>query len=235
MTVDVRLYCCRLMVPARRSHQRLAQAPDVKVLPVGPLSFGPMTDPAPQERVELFLERAEVLRSSSAVASIDQTAITLRFGGALGDADAELVAPGDEATLVYFARLRHFDTPKTDVYVRDFFPNLDAGATARRKLVVEHLSQAHADLGRRGNEWPKIVMGASATPRAVWEFWTYSQVLHTDPNKRAAWSSLNAMQQEMAKFVAFGYAGDLFHLVTVVEAMLRAPYGTTRVCRATRH
>jgi hypothetical protein len=178
----------------------------------------PMASP---DRVGLFLERAAVLRSSTAVTLIDETRITLRLDRAGGSAD--LVAPNDEATLAYFARIRHFDTPRTDLYVPDFFPNLETGATPERADVVAHVRQSHTDLGRQGNDWPKIVLGETATPRAVWELWTYSQVLHTDPAKRATWADLDGMRQGMAKFIAHSYAGDLYHLVTVVEAMLRDP------------
>jgi hypothetical protein len=177
---------------------------------------------ASRERVALFLERAELLRTSRAVSWIDATKITIRAGSSQ-EPTADVVAPDEEATLAYFARIRHFDTQRTDLYVPDFFPNLHAGASARRAQVIAHVREAHADLGRRGNDWPKIVLGDGATPRSVWELWTYSQVLHTDPVKRATWADLQAYEQGMAKFIAYAYAGDLYHLVTVVEAMIRDP------------
>jgi len=37
------------------------------------------------------------------------------------------------------------------------------------------------------------------------------------------WAELPQFRQGMAKFVAYAYAAELFHLVTVVEAMLRDP------------
>jgi hypothetical protein len=177
---------------------------------------------ASRERVDLFLERAELLRSSRAASTIDETKITIRFDSS-SDGFADVVGPDDEATVAYFARIRHFDTPKADVYIPDFFANLEDAATARRLAVIAHARQAHADLGRFGNNWPKVVLGEKATPRLVWELWTYSQVLHTDASKRTAWARLDQMKQGMARFIAYSYAGDLYHLVTVVEAMLRDP------------
>lgn len=176
-----------------------------------------------QDRIDLFLERAALLRSSSAVPLIDETRATLRFDDPGNAGRVELEAPDDEATAAYFVRIREFDTPKKAIYVADFFPNLERNGSLRRLAVVQHLRQTHDDLGRRPHDWPRIVLGPDATPRDVWELWTYSHVLHVDAAKRAIWAGLGSLRQGMAKFIAYVYAGDLYHLVTVVEAMLRDP------------
>jgi hypothetical protein len=175
------------------------------------------------DRIELFLDRAAVLRSSRAAASIDETTMTINFSGDGSDIEIDLDAPDDEETLVYFARVRAFDTRGTDLYVADFFPVLVKGAGPSRRAVVDWITRAHEDLGREGYDRPSHVLGTGATPRQVWELWTYGFLLHTDMAKRAVWSGLDDYQKGAAKFVAYSYAADLFHLVTVVEAMLRDP------------
>jgi hypothetical protein len=169
--------------------------------------------------VELFVERAQVLRSSTAVPTIDETALHITFTSE-GAVQADLDAPDDEATIAYFTRIREFDTPKKAIYVPDFFPYLEAGATPRRRQVVAHLRRAHSDLGRERYDRPSQILGPGATPRDVWELWTYSHLMHLDPDKRAKWAALKPYQQAYAKFISYWYAGDLYHLVTVVEAML---------------
>ena len=59
--------------------------------------------------------------------------------------------------------------------------------------------------------------------RQVWELRTYAHLVHSDRAKRARWAELDDFRQGMAKYIAYSYAGDLYHLVTVVEAMLRDP------------
>jgi hypothetical protein len=172
-------------------------------------------------RIELFLERAAVLRSSRAVGIIEKTSMTTTFSSAEADAVVELKAPDDEATLAYFARIREFDTPSKPIYIPDFFPVLAIEATPRRLKVVDWLRQAHADLGRESYDRPRQILGAGATPRHVWELWAYSHLMHVDKAKRAIWSSLGTWQQGAAKFMAYSYAVDLFRVVTVFEAMLR--------------
>ncbi len=172
------------------------------------------------EKIALFLERAEILRSSTAVPTIDATAIHMDFTSG-GEPVTTLTAPDDESTIAYFTRIRAFDTPKTPLYVPDYLPLLEAGATPRRCDLVAFLRRAHADLGREGHDRPGQILGAGATPRDVWELWTYSHLVHTDADKRAKWAALPPFQQAFAKFAAYRYAGDLYHLVTVVEAMLR--------------
>jgi hypothetical protein len=172
-------------------------------------------------RIELFLERASVLRSSKAAATIDDTKMTMRFGSTWSDMEVELTAPDAEATIAYFAWIREFDTPGKPIYVPDFIPVLEVGASPRRLEVIKWLRQAHADLGRESYGRPSHVLGVGATPRQVWELWAYSHVVHTDAVKRAIWSSLDSYQQGAARFIAYSYAGDLFHVVTVAEAMLR--------------
>jgi hypothetical protein len=179
-----------------------------------------MTD-VDDARIELFLERAAVLRSSRAAASIDETAMTVKFGSGSSKIEVEITAPDDEATLAYFTRIREFDTPGNPFYVPDFFLVLTAGASPRRLQVVDWLRAAHADLGREPYDRSSHVLGPGATPRQVWELWTYSQIIHSNASKRATWASLDTYQQGAAKFVAYGYAADLFHVVTVAEAMLR--------------
>ena len=87
--------------------------------------------------------------------------------------------------------------------------------------VVAWLREAHADLGKHPHDWHEIVLGPGATPRQVWELWTYSHILHSEEAKRKTWAELDQVLQGMARFVAYAYAIELFHLVTVVEAMLR--------------
>lgn len=176
-----------------------------------------------QDRIDLFLERAELLRSSRAVPLIDETRVTIRFDDSEHAGRVDLDAPDDEATAAYFVRIREFDTPRKSIYLADFFPSLERDASHRRRAVVEHLRQAHSDLGRRPHDWPGIVLRPGATPRDVWKLWTYSHVLHVDAAKRAVWARFDNLQQGMAKFIAYAYAGDLYHLVTVIEAMLRDP------------
>ena len=174
-----------------------------------------MTDSA----VALFLERAEVLRSSTAVPTIEATAFHLTFDSG-GTPAATLIAPDDEATIAYFTRIREFDTPKKAIYVANFFPLLEDGASPRRRAVVAHVRRAHQDLGRERYDRPGQLLGAGSTPRDVWELWMYSHLVHLDSDKRAKWAALEPWEQVLAKFTAYWYAGDLFHLVTVVEAML---------------
>ncbi len=176
-----------------------------------------MTD---EEKIALFLERAEILRSSTAMPTIDATALHMGFTSG-GEPIPTLTAPDDESTIAYFTRIREFDTPKKPTYVPDFFPLLEVGATPRRRALVDFLRRAHADLGREGYDRPGQILGAGATPRDVWELWTYSHLMHTDADKRAKWAALPSFEQAFAKFAAYWYAGDLYHLVTVVEAMLR--------------
>lgn len=170
--------------------------------------------------VGLFLERAEVLRSSTAVPTIDATAYHLTFDSSMRPV-ATLTAPDDEATIAYFTWIREFDTPKKPIYVADFFSLLEDGATSRRRAVVAHLRRAHEDLGRERYDRPSQLLGPGATPRDVWELWMYSHLVHLDPDKRATWAALPPHDQALAKFIAYCYAGDLYNLVTVVEAMLR--------------
>ena len=166
----------------------------------------------------LFVERAAVLRSSRAVALIDETRITMTEDSA--GLVAQVEGPDDEATLAYFARVREFDIPGKPLYVPDFFSRLEAHATPRRMELVAWLREVHADLGKHPYDWHEIVLGRGATPRDVWELWAYSHLLHVDRAKREKWAGLGQPVQGMAKFVAFVYAAELYHLVTVVEAML---------------
>ena len=178
-----------------------------------------MSSVVDDERVALFLERAAALRSSRAAAVIDETRITIT-----GDSNglvAQVDGPDDEATLAYFALVREFDTPGKPVYVPDFFPCLEIDATPRRLDLVAWLREVHADLGKHPHDWHEAVLGPGATPRQVWELWAYSHLLHTDAAKRKKWAGLDQVVQGMAKFVTYVYAGELFHLTTVVEAMLR--------------
>lgn len=167
-----------------------------------------------------MLPPTEILRSSTAVPTIDETAFRLTFdsnGTPVGD----LTAPDDEATISYFTRIREFDTPRKAIYVANFFSLLEAGATPRRRAVVAHLRRAHEDLGRERYDRPSELLGSGATPRDVWELWTYSHLVHLDADKREKWAALEQHEQALAKFTAYWYAGDLYHLVTVIEAMLR--------------
>ena len=91
-----------------------------------------MTGPA----VALFLERAEILRSSTAVPTIDATAFHLTIDSN-GTAVASLTAPDDDATIAYFTRIREFDTPKKAIYVAKFFSLLEDGASPRRRAGSE--------------------------------------------------------------------------------------------------
>jgi hypothetical protein len=153
---------------------------------------------------------------------IDATSFDLRVEfGAITEVGT--TGPDDEATIAFFARVRQFGTRGTDTYVLKFIEMLAAEATGSRAVVVEHLREAHADLGVVSHEWHKHVLGEDATPRKVWELWTYAHILHPDPLKREQWAALSEPLREMAKYVAYAYAGDLYHLVTVVEAMLRDP------------
>jgi hypothetical protein len=125
-----------------------------------------------------------------------------------------------KATIAYFTRIREFDTPRKAIYVPDFFADLEAGATTRRRQVVAHIRRAHADVGRERYDRPTQILGPGATPRDVWELWMYSYHVHLDKDKRAK-AALEPYQQAYAKFISYRYAGDLYQLVTVVEAMLR--------------
>ena len=179
------------------------------------LNYVPLVD------VGLFLERAEILRSSRAAATIDETALHLEIIPP-DSPRVELHVPDDEATTAFFARIRDFGTPGKMIYVAKYIDVLGETAAGRRATVVEHLRESMRDLGVVSHEWHKLVPGA-ATPRDVWELWTYGYILHTDEAKRARWAGMNSIQQGMAQYVAYAYAAGLFHLVTVVEAMLRDP------------
>jgi hypothetical protein len=176
----------------------------------------------PRLDIPLFLAEAERLRSSKAASMLDETAIKISSTGA-SDLAVDVTVPDDEVTTAFFAWLRAFGTPGKLVYVRNYIEHLAITATGSRADVVVHLLEAERDVGIVSHEWHKIVLGESATPRDVWEFWAYGFILHTDPDKRERWAAMHEVKQGMAKFVAYAYAGDLYHLVTVVEAMLRDP------------
>lgn len=152
--------------------------------------------------------------------TIDNTALRLSFDEH-GEPVAALTAPDDEATIAYLARLRDFDNPRASIYVAKFLEILEDGASVSRRAVEDHLRRAHRDLGREPLDRPDQLLGPGATPRDVWELWTYSHLIHLDENKRAKWAALQPWERELAKFAAYWCAGDLYHLVAVIEAMLR--------------
>jgi hypothetical protein len=170
--------------------------------------------------VPLFLDEAERLRSSSAATMIDDTAFQLRMLESK-ELEVTVTVPGDEATTAFFARVREFGTPRKLLYVRNYIDQLASTARGGRAAVVEHLYESERDLGVVSHNWHRIVLGENGTPRDVWEFWAYGFVLHTEVDKRTRWNAMDPVLQGMAKYVAYAYAGSLFHLVTVVEAMLR--------------
>jgi hypothetical protein len=181
----------------------------------------PVSTVVSDEKVALFLDWAANLRSSRAVASLDLLGITMSFDSQ--EIASQVDGPDDEATTTFFIRVREFDTPSKPVYVPDYFSRLEEDASPGRMEVVAWLREAHTDLGKHPYDWHKSVLGPDATPRDVWELWAYSHHLHPDEEKRKIWANLQQFQQGMAKFVAYAYATELFHLVTVVEAMLRDP------------
>ena len=56
--------------------------------------------------IERFLERASVLRSSRAVATVDDTAMTMRFGSGRPGIEVDVTGPDDEPTLAYPVNFR---------------------------------------------------------------------------------------------------------------------------------
>jgi hypothetical protein len=173
--------------------------------------------------VPLFLEEAARLRSSTAASMIDETAFRLYKAGPTTPMEVSVTIPDDEATTAFFARVRDFGTPGKLLYVVNYIDHLAATATGARARVIQHLQESAKDVGVVSHNWHRIVLGASATPRDVWELWAYGFILHTDLDKRARWESLDEVVQGMGKYVAYAYAGSLYHLVTVVETMLRDP------------
>jgi hypothetical protein len=178
--------------------------------------------------VALFLAEAARLRTSSAAKLIDQTAFHFYQAGPANPPEVTVNIPDDEATTAFFARVRDFGTPGKLLFVGSYIENLASTASGSRASVIQHLRESLRDLGIVSHQWHRIVLGEAATPRDVWELWAYGFILHTDPDKRARWEAMDEVLQGMAKFVAFAYAGNLYHLVTVVEMLLRDPEADDR-------
>lgn len=178
--------------------------------------------------VSLFLGEATRLRSSSAASMIDETAFQLYQAGPTTSIKVTVRIPDDEATTAFFARVRDFGKPGKLLYVRNYIDHLASTASGSRATVIEHLRESERDVGIVSHNWHRAVLGTSATPRDVWELWAYGFILHTDLDKRARWEAMDEVLQGMAKYVAYAYAGSLYHLVTVVEAMLRDPAADDR-------
>jgi hypothetical protein len=177
----------------------------------------------PRVDVPLFLERAAVLRSSRATASIDRAAFRWEWSREPPSEQVTVTGPDDEATTAFFVRLRDFDIPGKMVYVGKYIDLLASSATGNRALVLEHVRAAHDVVGLVPHRWHTFVLGDDAKPRQVWELWTYGFVLHDDPDKREKYASLDPLRQGMVRWISHVYAADVYHVVTVVEAMLRDP------------
>jgi len=177
----------------------------------------------PRVDVPLFLERAAILRSSRAIATIESAAIKWAWSREPPSSKVTVTGPDDEATTAFFARVREFDVPGKMVYVGKYIDLLASTATGDRAGVLEHVRAAHGVVGLVPNRWHALVLGDDARPRDVWELWTYGHVLHTDPAKRETYAALDELQQGMVRWISHVYAADVYHVVTVVEAMLLDP------------
>jgi hypothetical protein len=178
--------------------------------------------------VALFLAEASRLRTSSAAKLIDQTTFHFYQAGPSTPVEVTVKIPDDEATTAFFARVRDFGTPGKLLFAGSYIEFLGTTASGSRAAVIDHLRESLQDLGVVSHNWHQVVLGPTATPRDVWELWAYGFILHTDREKRARWDAMDEVLQGMAKFVAFAYAGNLYHLVTVVELLLRDPNADDR-------
>lgn len=177
----------------------------------------------PRVDVPLFLERAGTLRSSRATASIESAAIRWEWSRDPPSEQVTVTGPDDEATTAFFVRLRDFDIPGKMVYVGKYIDLLASTATGDRASLLGHVRAAHGAVGLVPNRWHTLVLGDDATPRQVWELWTYGFVLHDDQDKRERYAALDTLRQGMVRWISHVYAADVYHVVTVVDAMLRDP------------
>jgi hypothetical protein len=173
--------------------------------------------------IPLFLERAAILRSSRATATIDTTSFKWEWSREPPTSRVTITGPDDEATTAFFVRVREFDVPGKMLYVGKYIDLLASTAAGERAEVLKHVRAAHSDLGLVPYRWHALVLGDDAKPRDVWELWTYGYVLHTDQAKRETYEALDELVKGMVRWISHVYAADLYHVVAVVEAMLRDP------------
>jgi hypothetical protein len=147
----------------------------------------------PRVDVPLFLERAAVLRSSRATASIDSTAFHWEWSRETSQSKVTIEGPDDEATTAFSVRVRDFDVRGNMSYVAKYIDLMAGTATGARAEVLAHVRDAHAAIGLVPYNWHTIALGDDAKPREVWELWTYGYVLHTDPGKRATYEGLDEL------------------------------------------
>lgn len=185
-----------------------------------------MSRRTPNERLALFLERADRLTRARGIKTLFRVAVEFRDDGER-NLDVRIEEPDEDALLALVVDIRRFDNPKAALYVPAIITILRVDADARTRTYLDALAEQFPRLGRGHEPWRWIIerqVGRPMSFRQVFELWVYSQLLHDDTAKDREWRSLNLAQQSMAKMVAYSYMADLVKLVAyITEAVPGRP------------